>query len=83
MTHLQVPDELIFTAYDEELITAWDRDFLLGLIDYPTLSDKQNQKFQTIMRKINRGKQKPQPNKQDGDFKQVMEYEAICPHCGK
>lgn len=70
-THLDIEDELIEEAFDREWITDWDRTFMLGLVDYSELSEKQEIKYRSIIKKIERGQ------KRNGAARATA-----CPHCG-
>jgi hypothetical protein len=71
-SHRNLDDAFIDEAFEREFISDWDRTFLLGLIDFPTLSPKQQDKFDDIIKKIERKqKRSGKPAKQE-----------VCKHCG-
>lgn len=75
---LGLDDEVIEDTYAKEWITEWDRSFCLGLINFPNMTPKQEQKAQMIVKKIERRarqsvRQSPGQPAEQGNF---------CSHCG-
>jgi hypothetical protein len=60
MNTLEVDDNLVEEAFDKGYINQWECNFVLNLVNFATLSDKQTAKLKLIVKKIARGFQREQ-----------------------
>ena len=76
---LGLDDEVIEEAYAKQWITDWDRSFCLGLINFPNMTPKQEQKAQMIVKKIERSARQ---FVQQQSTTQTAQQGNFCSHCG-
>lgn len=82
---LGLDDEVIDGAYASKLISAWDRQFCMGLINFAVMTPKQEQKALLVLKKIERGASKimaAQDETRDQTAQQD-EHEVFCSKCGR